>query len=379
MYRDAKKEGRELGTIEEYLAKTNDATMKVIEASNLGYDRSINPTRGFARELEFKNDPALNIFHYEISDLLQEIPALSQEVQLLLEPYRESSFFAQNAAKSLTAAWDYDSYDHYHSEERCTGTGEDRSCTTVQVYDYTDHDYDYYPEDGMLAAAYLNQFVEQTDKPFVPEKIHIASRIGEDNRAAIESTIGIRREGTYYIDQEEIRKYMSLFRNGSTLIINTPTIQALYEQLTSDEQIWKKDHKTAQSTSYRTYSKFDSGPSEYQSAQQIRGHAKDYRNQVKEIYDGLQQAQHLAPKLDSLITEFISVELDGKKGNSGRLRKEILDTTQEIYNTNFIGGVDISGLRGWMIGLFSVGGMAMGAGLGTGADYLIGTGRRRRR
>jgi hypothetical protein len=72
--------------------------------------------------------------------------------------------------------------------------------------------------------------------------------------------------------------------------------------------------------------------------------------------------------LEQKINELIDVELHGRKGNSKRIAKEILDLSGDIYKSNFGEGFDVNSYRVGLTVLFSLLGAMGGGALGYGVD-----------
>ncbi|MBU0977456.1 MAG: hypothetical protein KKD18_03505, partial [Nanoarchaeota archaeon] len=133
---------------------------------------------------------------------------------------------------------------------------------------------------------------------------------------------------------------------------------------------WRNAKSKAHSTTYITYSSYDSGPREFQTAKTALGNGREFVNATTEIANGPTYVIETSPSLLYEVKNFIAVELDNKPGNGKKAGRKVLDTAIEMYKTNFKGGFEVDRFRGYMPAIFGVLGLLAGGAAGAGLNHL---------
>jgi len=270
----AQKQNGQTPPITNFLASTNDLTMKVFECWNLSHERTFygNNNRPFAQELENKIDPSMKIHKHEIPDLAQAIPLHADQVVKTLAQQQDTLNKIRPINRLFDLAWDEDHDDVYHTEMDCqdvTTTDADGDvtstevCTPVQVYDYTIHTYTYRKVDGEKAAQELETLLSARKELLFPEQILTAKETQADNEYAIEKSRR-KKEHISVLTPIEYISFANTWAHGSTIKDAHDIAQNRYAQLHGDSVGWNSAKKNAKSTQYKTYSSSDAGPREFQ-------------------------------------------------------------------------------------------------------------------
>jgi len=282
----------------------------------------------------------------------------------------------QNA---LDNAWSASHYDHYHTEvyytTSCTSNGNGgQSCHqemhTRQVYDYTTHSYRYDTTQGQLAATLLSGFTGKYPDVKVDEKLKISNDVSDYNKSVIDASRGDSAEP---LTDEEYASKANTWALGSNFNASQPKVEEGHQSLKNTNSAWAQAVQTAHSDSYITYSHYDSGPHEYQIANDGVSTASHLNGQVDNIVQGIRHSSKAVPELNDKVEEYIDVVLNGKKGDAGQLRKEIMDIAKDIYDKNDGNGFDVHTMKWLNIFLFALAGLVAGAGAGKGIDALLNT------
>jgi hypothetical protein len=133
--------------------------------------------------------------------------------------------------------------------------------------------------------------------------------------------------------------------------------------------------RTASSTSYRTYSRSDSGPAEFQVAERALDHANRTYAAATGITGGIRFTSQNVPRLEYTIRAYVDVALGRKAGDADQLRKDVMSQSREIYRRNFSKGFDVQPFKWGEIVLFTFLGLLGGGALGFGADAAFNTKR----
>jgi len=373
MERDARAEGREMGTMAKYLAGTNDMTMNVFHAWNTANARTLagSPVRNFATELDYNAGLKMKIHHYELPDYFKMIPGQADEARRMLEPYEVVRRQAADANGRLERTWDESHRDVTHTEwrTRTVDDGDGKSHTetyTVEVYDYTNHRYDYDRGHGEAASAGLDALAVKGKAASFTEEMRAAKQTNAEGEYAAETSRGLRQA----LSSAEAMKYARAWRDGSTLLTNLPTIHGRLQDLARDGDQWRGDKNTAHDERYRTYSHSDSGPREYQTVERSLSHGRELERSVSEVLDGVDYTRAMTPVLQAKIQEFIAVQLDGKPGDAKKLSKEVLTIAKAVYAKNFKGGFDLERFRAGVVMLGALLGALAGGLIGLASDRL---------
>ncbi|HJX05252.1 MAG TPA: hypothetical protein VJ461_00920 [Candidatus Nanoarchaeia archaeon] len=359
-----------------FYASTNDLVMKVFECWNISHKNTLigSNTTAFARELEAKMDPALRIHRHEIPDFTKNMTQYADASYQQLKEFLDVMQRISVVNNHFGTAWQDDHDDVYHTEIYFTTStdSEGNSHTemhTRQVYDYTIHTYDYNNRAGEQASKSLDELLMKHSNFRTPEELVTASTTQADNEYVIEKSREKELKGKR-LSPEELLKHANNWANGSTYKINLSTIHNMMEALKQDGPKWDRAKNKAHSTKYQTYSHSDDGPLEFQVAETALEHGQTLEKNIAEIKQGIDFVREKAPVLHQKIEEYIAVILDKKKGNSDKLKKEVLSLARTIYSNNFKKGFDVHPSKWYMVVIWSLAGAAAGAGVGFGIDQL---------
>lgn len=365
-----------------FYSVTNDVAMKVFEANNLSCQKWLGSGSDyyFARELEFKMDPAFRV-HKLISDYAKLSPQYAQAALQSVTKLTEAEKDLPAVISALDEAWDYDRDDHYktvyYTEEECSGTGQDRSCRMVtksrQEYDYSTHTYTYDREAGVAASRLLNAFVAEHPDMLPPEALLQAHKTGAENEWAIDQSR--RNQNKYNIprhhSQEEYLAFTNTWATGSNYNVLMPRMAEQHTAVKGLTPRWQAALPTARYHSYNTYSRSDSGPAEYQVAEAALDQARGLQANSQRITGGIRMTATVIPQLSATAQRFIDAELHGGEGDPSKLRREVMKQARDIYDANYAGGFDVRPAKYYMIFVWGLLGGLLGAGLGFGADKLV--------
>jgi len=370
--READKQKTEVGPLTRYYSSTNDLTMKVFESWNHANQFSLlgSNTHSFARELENRVDPTMRIHHYEIGDFTKALPEQADAALNQLKDFLDVLGKIKQVNNNFEAAWSDSHVDIGHFDPH-TYTDSDGNTHTdmIYVYDYTIHSYSYDKKSGEAASISLDDLLAKHPRLELKEKFMVSPVTNADNEYAIEKSMEKKLKGKR-LGPEELVRYAGTWAHGSTLNTNIPRITEMMYALNSDSPLWNRVKTRAHSTSYITFSQSDSGPIEFQVAEQALDDGLTLDRNISQIKEGIDFVKAFAPNLHQKIVEYVDVTLNGKKGDSGSLKRQILSGAQKAYAKNFKGGLDVHPSKWYMVILWSLAGAAAGAGIGFGADWL---------
>lgn len=374
--------GIKVPPLTKYYSVANDVTMKVFEASNLGYKWGVGKawdrTNRIAYEMEKKVDPALRI-HTQIPEYAARMEHIAAEAGQSLAPAVAALEDIKPAITALDKAWHDTHRDIYrteiYTEMVCSSDGRGgSSCSpqirTRQVYDYTIHTYTYDKKQGELAAALLRDFMRKHPDIRIPEALLLVDQTGAENEWSMRES---RKDMPGYegIKGDEYVTLANTWATGSNYNVLMPKAYEAHGKLMGKAPEWEQVKARAGSHRYRTSSRSDSGPREFQVAEAALRYAVDMARNIERTSGGIERARTDIPLLSRKIVEFVDVELHGKPGNADTLRHEIMDLARDIYSRNFAGGFDTQPFKPMHIVLWAVVGLLAGGGLGYGADRLI--------
>lgn len=350
----------------------NDVPMKVFESNNIALAKD-ETHQTFAHELETRIDPAQKI-HALISEYAKDMPADVQNALLSLDKLIQAERDLPPIMDALDRAWAEDHDDHYHTEIYYTTSTDSQGKTTTtmhtrQVYDYTDHTYDYYPQYAQRAADLLDAFVQKYPDLQIAEKLKAAEGVHGDNEEAILKSMEKRFKDKKPTAQE-VLDLANTWLTGSNYMKYLPNIIKHSKDLTSQAPSMRASLATAHSDSYRTYSSHDSGPKELQLTKSIRGDGAEITRGAHKITDNIAALSSSVPGLVNKIQNYIDISLHGKAGNADDARDAVMDGARQIYTSNFENGFDVNPFKWWKVVLMGMLGAAVGAGAGFGVDQL---------
>jgi hypothetical protein len=381
--REAARENRPVPPLTRHYAKTSDVVMKVEEARNLS-EKENGSHRAFAQELEAQMDPALKV-HHLISEYAKEIPNDANAAVEALPKLTTAMGTLPPVISAFSNTWSRYSSDNTHQDckpvERCSGSGKDRSCSTsiecTTVCDSTDYTYNYHREEGLKAARLLGEFVTRLPDMKTDERLQLAKETGADNEYAIESSMKELFKGKIITPQEAL-KFANIWATGSNFTAEMPVIEQNHAELKRLSPVWASTARTAKDEHHRSLiCHLEIVPDNVKLSDKLEETAQTVLTSSHKIIDGIQFAGANVPKLSAKIDRYIGVVLDGKKGDAGDLRSDIMDLTHQIYEKNYEKGLNIDPFNVSPILLWTLFGLAAGAGAGAGVNHMINKRRRR--
>jgi hypothetical protein len=372
--RSFEEKGQAVPPLTRFYSVVNDVTMKVFESNNIALAKD-DGNEAFAHELETRVNPALKVYPL-ISEYAAEMPDDAFNARRSLDKVANESRDLLDVDDELAKTWDESHIDSYRTETywvsvtNSDGKGSHTEMRTRQVYDHTTHYYEYNPEHGAAAAQLLLAFLAKYPDVKIEEHLYPATATHPENENAILSSMKKLFEKKPPT-AAELLQLANKWATGSNLTKYLPKITADHQQLSSLGPSWDAATRTASSESYITYSRYDSGPTEYQIAENALSYGEDFRKSSAKIIDGIHCAGTDIPLLDAKIKEYVDVTLHGKEGDADDLRTEILDMSRKIYKANFENGFDVDPFS-WLevIGIALLGGL-LGAAAGKGADIYF--------
>lgn len=361
-----------------FYAANNDITMKVFESNNIAL--AVNKSHTvFAHELQTRIDASLKK-HALISEYTETMPQDAANALKAVQPLENATQGLPAINDAFNRAWDYHRRDvthtRYWTTEDCNSDGK---CTTVQhseeVYDYSWHTYTFHADQARRAMQLLNSFMENNPDLTVQERLYVASMTHGENQEAIRRSMA-RELKDHVPTAEEYQKFANTWAEGSNLLKYGPQAVAEYNALKNLAPAWQQALGTAHSEHYRTYSRSDSGPAEYQVAETAAARSAYANDAAHGVVDGIHFSQQKAPELTNMIRDYVDVVLNGKPGNADHLRSDIMKTARALYDQNYENGFDVHTFKWLNVILIGLLGAAAGAGVGVGADKLLNRNRR---
>ncbi len=371
--------GQDVPALTRYYASTNDAVMKVFEANNLCYEEDGCSNQELAEELRQKVDPDI-AEHTTITEYADRIEDYARAAERTLRHISDSGDQVNTIRNTLERAWDYDRDDH-ETLSTCTRINMDGDLETYSCweYDYSDHTYTFNDAQGRRAAGLLQQFVAEYPNIRLDGQFVTASRTNADNQSAMAQS----RPYLEDLNDNDFMRLSATWATGSNFQSNLSKLYTAHAGVTSSANSWTNAANTAESESYKTYSRFDSGPDEYQVAQSALDFAASYARQVRKVLNGLDDTPEELRGLNEKIVQFIDLHEYGTpkgqaRSQANQLRDEILSDARDIYEANFSGGFNTY-TKSWGMIILSIVLGAAGGGIGFGADQLRANYSRRRR
>ncbi|MDD5301951.1 MAG: hypothetical protein PHS14_02495 [Elusimicrobia bacterium] len=374
--RDAERAGMAVGPLTRYLTSTSDMTMKVFEVWNESHANTYvgSNVHNFATELEYKMDPSFKFHRYEIFDFVRDLPAQADAATAQLSHLDQLRRGLSPVVNDFNRSWDDSHTDHYRTEYYTVtvddGKGKSHTETrSREVYDHTTHTYTYDRASGERASTGADALIARTGSLALTEVLHTASQTNAEGEYAAEKS---RRNanGGARLSQDSLTKIANTWATGSTLMTNLPEADRLWAAFHGDANAWRAAKGTAHDDRYNTGSHADSGPREFQTAERALADGAGAEAKLGEILDGISFVKANTPKLEGMIRELIDVELHYKKDGTDtkKLMREILTLSQQMYQKNFNGGLEVDPYRKLMLLVYSLCGLGIGAALGAALD-----------
>ena len=394
--RDAVAKDSQLSELNKFLPLVNDFFMKIAESWNNAHQKkstvpisdiyagSEKPSKRtlytrFAENLYPRMNIQFRQYHYELKDIVDLLPVLANAVIKGLSDYRTVGQSLPAVINNFDRAWDYDPDHKYKTEVRTrTGIDMDGNPTveiyTEEVYSHTIHTYDYHQEYGNKASYQLTALVSKYPVLKLKKGLMIASETHEEGRRAAAESRRKKSPET----EEEYRMIASIWRKGSTLKIAVDNINPVWPVLVRGADNWSsvKDNVWKNTNGknryrYRTNRRSNPGPKEYQVAETNLQNARQVKQNIDQMFQGINYVKTQIPLLEQKIKEIIDIEVERViQGDSKKLTDDIISIAREMYELNFSKGFDVKGFRAGMVVLFSFLGIIAGIGLGILWDRL---------
>lgn len=365
-----KEKGQPVPALTRFYSNVNDMSMKVFESSNIANDITGNNST-LAREFETRTDRAYRVYRQN-AELVATINEDADAALLSVKKFTDAAQRLKPLMDALNAVWDEDHDDVYKEvpkyKEVCDEKGE--NCHEEQdgyesVYDHTDHSYDYHPQKAAIAARLLNDYLKKHPDLTIEEKLILATRLGAWNEYAIEKSHGISPGSR--MTEEQLLEKANNWAHHSMLMVYSPEIYKNHADIKGLAAAFNASLKTAHDAYYETKSRSDDGPAEYQLANRLAANSETIIGATDKIVNGIEFARTGMPLLDQKMREFIAVTLDGKPGNSDKLRREVLQLSRDILKANFEGGIDTDPFKWGHVFLYAL----LGGAIGAGAGFLV--------
>ncbi len=353
--------------------------MQIFEASNTAYERGGSNTT-FASELDYRMDRALRV-HKQIPEYASELPAAAAAALESVDKLVKATQELPAIIAAFEASWDESHRDvtktRTWTEKECDSEG--KNCRDVekseQVYDYSIHTYTYYADQGERASQLLGAFLERHPDLQVNERLILATKTDPENEYAIEKSMKELFNGKIPTQQQAL-EMANKWATGSNLYTLQPVITGNHSGMRSIAPAWAAAKRTAHSDEYKTYSRTDSGPAEFQTANSARDYSSATNNAASRVTNGIRMVGYAVKPLEAQVKSYVATNLDGKPGNATKQRRELMTSARAIYQSNFAGGLDVQPFK-WLGVLMYTGiGLLLGGLAGAGADKLINIKRR---
>jgi len=337
--RNYAKEGKSVPPLTLYYSYVNDIAMKVFEANNQAYKRSMSHTT-FAKELEFKMDPAFRV-HAQIAELADEFPNVYAGAIASISSMLKVKTEIDSISKVMIGVWDEDHDDHYYTEMYTTIDDKGNVSTHYrQVYDYTDHTFTCKKPEGYTALKSLNSLAAAYPEIDIEVIQPYIISTGVENEDAISGWAS--KDRTLVSSDEALKKVTENFNNTNASYYRND-IQQGYKDLINDKLTkYMLSLLTVKPTSYtyRTSSHSHPGPREFQIWKETYNQMRNISSTIDIVTCPIQESYQMVRDLRSDISQYIGVVLDGKKGKSpGDLRSEILKKATLLYSENHSHGL----------------------------------------
>ncbi len=391
--KDSWKEDQPVTFTNLYSMAVNDEVMKILESENESDDKK-DDLEAFWIQLDKHNNRKYNIktdmykpiegHRFTIEDLTQMVPEIIDSVKTEIRDHRTIGQQSGRIRNALDKAWSESHHDNYHTEVyfvTVTSTDANGNVTshqemrTRQVYDDTDHYFDYTRSSGKEAIKLADDLFLNIPTIKMPV-VKTASKTNPENEYAIkQSRKKVNKDKEY--SESEFKEIADTWYKASVLLENLRAMDATYSAMKRKMQSWKNIEPIADEDNtyhYNTTSHRHPGPQEHQVARAAESTAKEmnfYGNNIESCFE----------KTGELITELkqnMELYQEIMKGNiqkedegyrkPWKVKDDIIDGAKELYNTNFKNGIDMNRFRyGRTIGLILALG-AIGAAAGFGLD-----------
>ena len=360
--------GHKIPPLTRFYAENNDCTMKIFEAYNIAHNRWGGGDERIAYELEKKIAPTMKFHSRDLNDCAEKIPGYAKEALAAVGKLSDANKDLQPVIDALDRAW-VDTHDHRYKTVYYTSCDSKGKCSlrSRREYSHTIHSYRYYPEHGRRAAELMQGFVAKYPDLKISEIMLKAVRTGAENEYGIRESRKLL-PGYTPPTAEDYLRYANTWATGSNYQVLTPVIDKDHESLKERTPEWNAAKETASSTSYRTFSRYDSGPREFRIGEKALDHAQDISENIGRITGGMEYAAREIPALRDKIQQFVDAELHHAKADANVYSGDIITTAENVYTKNYAGGFNPYPYNWLAFTLWSMLGAALGAAAGFGLD-----------
>lgn len=341
--------GDRVGPIQLYYNMINDVSMKVFEANNISLERNGR----FASELEVHIERTFKSHKHNLPDLLTNMAPVVDAALAELKDFITVMNQTGAAGSLLANTWDSDHQDVYHTEvytvqvastDSKGNTTYSTETRTRQVYDYTVHTYNVNHGAGNQAANVIDALTAVIPGITPPETLVSASKTGAEGEYAAQKSMSTKNKDATY---EQAVGLIQSFHTRAVYSSVAPAVSRAYPEIAASCPGFRSSLLTARSTSYRTFSHFDSGPAEFQTWERYCGTVSGVNGAIHRFIDPMAAAGSRAVPYLELMNRYIKVVMEGAKGSESDLMFQILGEAEGHQKANFVGGPGIHRGNGW--------------------------------
>lgn len=388
----AQADGRELSAATSFHAGLFDFANKVLEAYVNARSQGSDFHHRFARELKYRmetyarrvEEQGEKAHRRELVEFFAEIPQSGRKLLAELSDYLTVSHSLQAIRPSFEASWtEYHDDDYELVPVTHTSTDNNGNVTvTVSMesqYDHTHHSYSYHQHEGESAARDLARLIDSIPRFSFDRYILFANKIQEPNRKAIEWSRRYRDEKA--LTENEMVNLAASWWQSSSLKKNDEAIQGSWGSIRNGSELWKAQKLSATlnpERKYVTHSRHDNGPVEYQTVEQIIKQSNNLSVRINSEVDAINQVVQKLPVLEDKVREYIDTVLNTgadfgpfDENKATQLSGQILGMTREFYRLHIDNGLELDPFRSYMIFVYSLLGITLGAAFGTGGAALV--------
>jgi hypothetical protein len=248
------------------------------------------------------------------------------------------SDYSQIIGTSANNSWSYHGDDVYHTEFYTYTTTDSDGTTsthtgTREVYDYTIHHYYFNPSLANQTINYLNEMIEKIGSLTYPEDIIPAK---EAHELGIKTLVDSWKNYKVVSNDQAVNIILS-WDKRTTYNVNRDSILSLYSNIVSLKDTYVNTISTSHDQTYQTYSSFDSGPIEYQTAKNIGSLSISLNKNITEIVNPIVRIKDNSDLyLKSIYKYFVNIIEKGvKEDNRNNI---IIQTANDWYKLNFKDG-----------------------------------------
>jgi len=371
----AKEQEREVEPLNWFFPTASDTVMKIFECRNESMDNA-NWRSTFAAELQDRIDPSMKIHRRELTDLFDEMPRNASRALQALSHFDDAQRRIQSVSTHLAKAWD-DDHDHHYKTvwticTRTTTDSEGKISTetypcTKQEYDYTVHTYTYKPKEAQAALRELQALFRTHPSLEYSEDTILAKTTHAEGEYAAESSRGLVLEGKR-LSQRELLAIANAWFKHNGFQMNYSNVRQNSLEVGMHVRELSFAGQRAKSKSYRTNSRSDSGPREYQQNVRSLAFARSFADSIGRALEGPRFVRNNITKLEQKTRAFVEAAYLHGEGNPQQLAVEVLSLSHQWYVKNFPTADGTQPARPGNVMLHALLGLATGSLLGYGLD-----------